>query len=96
LAEVKRSGIKDIFLGKITIPKNNDEINEKKDEGKSISDFNELAFTELILSIDIRTSSGKVAFNVVKGCKNKDCTECNTKMAQKRLKNKYEPTSAPF
>jgi hypothetical protein len=34
--------------------------------------LNELANTAPILSIDGKTSSGKVAFNFVKGCKNKD------------------------
>ena len=98
LAKARRSGIKDVLLGKVSIPKTNEEINEKTDEGKimmKIFDLNELAYTELILSIDVRTSSGKVAFNMVKGCKNKDYTEGNAAMAWERLKNKYEPTSAP-
>jgi hypothetical protein len=60
-----------------------------------IFNLNELAYTELILSIDVKTSSGKIAFNMVKGCKNKDYTEGNATMAWERLKNKYEPTSAP-
>jgi hypothetical protein len=30
--------------------------------------MNELAYTELILSIDDKTSSEKVSFNLVKGC----------------------------
>jgi gag-polypeptide of LTR copia-type len=48
--------------------------------------LNEWEFTELILSIGAKTSSGIVAFNMVKGCKNKD-------HIWKRLKNKYAPTS---
>ena len=78
LAKARRSGIKDVLLGKVTIPKTNEEINKKTDEGKimvKIFDLNELAYTELILSIDVRTSGGKVAFNMVKGCKNKDYIE---------------------
>jgi hypothetical protein len=57
--------------------------------------MNELAYTELILSIDDTTSNGKVAFNLVKGCKNKDYADGNASMAWERLKNKYEPQSAP-
>jgi hypothetical protein len=57
--------------------------------------MNELAYTELILSIDDKTSSGKVAFNLVKGCKNKDYADGNANMAWERLKNKFEPSSAP-
>jgi hypothetical protein len=60
-----------------------------------ICDLNELARTELILSNNVKTSSGKVAFTMVKGCKNKDHTEGNVAMAWERLKNKYEPISAP-
>jgi gag-polypeptide of LTR copia-type len=98
LAKARRSGIKDILLGKLTIPKTNDEINEETDEGKTmmkIFDLNKLAYTGLILSIDVKTSSSKIAFNMVKGCKDKDFTEGNATMAWERLKNKYEPTSAP-
>jgi hypothetical protein len=72
LIKARRSCIKDILFGKVTILKTNEEINEKPDEGKSnlkISDLYELANADIILSINIRTSSGKVAFNMVKGCK---------------------------
>ena len=98
LAKARRSGIKNFLLGKVKILKTNEEINEKTDEGKvmmKIFNLNELAYTELILSIDVRTSSGKLTFNMVKGCKNKDYTEGNSAMAWERLKNKYEPTSDP-
>jgi hypothetical protein len=60
-----------------------------------IFNLNELAYTELILSINVRTSSGKVAFNMLKSCKNKVYTGVNIAMTWKRLKNKYKPTSAP-
>ena len=59
-----------------------------------IFNFNELAYTELIVSIDV-SSSGTVAFNMVKGCKNNNYTDRNVAMAWERLKSKYEPTSAP-
>jgi hypothetical protein len=69
LAKARRSVL--IFsIEKVTIPKTDDEINEKTDEGNSklkISDLNELDYRELNLSIDVRTSSGKEAFNMVKG-----------------------------
>jgi hypothetical protein len=74
MAKARRSGNKDIIFGKVTIPKINAEINEKTDDGKStvnISDVNELVYTELILSINVITSSCKVEFNMVKGCKAK-------------------------
>jgi hypothetical protein len=45
--------------------------------------------------IDVKTSSGTVTFSMEKGCKNKNYSEGNAAMAWERLKNKYEPTSAP-
>jgi hypothetical protein len=75
LAKVKNSGIKDILLGKILIPKSSEVFDEKTDEGKKklrIIDLNEMAFTELVLSIDVSSSSGKIAFGIVKSCKTKD------------------------
>jgi hypothetical protein len=70
-------------------------VDEKFDEGtesrkkKSIAiEMNEIAYTKLILSIDVKTSSGKVAFNIIKGCKNKDYPDGNAAIA-------CEPISAP-
>jgi hypothetical protein len=100
LAKARRSGIKDIVLGKVTIPKTNEEINEKTDEGEGksklkICNFNDLSYKELNFYSHVRNSSGKVEFRMVKGCKNKDYTEGNEAMAWERLTNKYEPTSVP-
>jgi hypothetical protein len=67
LSKARISGIKDILLGRVAIPKTNEENNDKTDEGKSnlkISDLNELDCTKLTLFINFRTSSGKVAFNM--------------------------------
>jgi hypothetical protein len=58
-----------ICLRKIWERKRNKEINEKIDKGNSklkISDLNELAFTGWILSINLRTSSSKLEFNMIK------------------------------
>jgi hypothetical protein len=70
----------------------------ESEEGKKLTiaaNMNELAYTELILSIDDKISSRKVAFKFVKGCKNKDYVDGNASMAWERLKNKFEPSSAP-
>jgi hypothetical protein len=45
--------------------------------------------------MDVKTSSGKAVFNMVHECKNLDHTEGNAAIDWERLKNKYEPTSAP-
>jgi hypothetical protein len=77
-------------------------VDEKFDEGtesgkkKSIAiEMNEITYTKLILSIDLKTSSGKIAFDLIKGCKSQDYPDGNDAIAWERLKKKYEPISAP-
>jgi hypothetical protein len=75
LAKGKRPGIKDVLLGKFFIPKSSGLFGEKTDEGKRmlrIIDLNEISFTELVLSIDVTSSSDKIAFGIVKSCKTED------------------------
>jgi hypothetical protein len=70
----------------------------ESEEGKKLTiaaKINELAYTELILLIDDKTSSGKVALNLVKDCKNIDYADGNPSMAWERLRNKTEQSSAP-
>jgi hypothetical protein len=55
------------------------------------ADMNVLAYAELILSIDDKTSSGKVEFNLVKGCNSKEYVDGTAF----RGKNKIKPLSAP-
>jgi hypothetical protein len=55
--------------------------------------MNELAYIELILSIDDKISNRKVAFNLVKGCKKKDYADRNASMVWERLKNWFESSS---
>jgi hypothetical protein len=45
--------------------------------------------------IDVKASSGKVASNIIRGCKIKGYPDGNGTIAWKRLNNKYEPVSAP-
>jgi hypothetical protein len=47
------------------------------------------------LSIDDKTSSGKLAFNLVKDCRNKDYGDGNPIMTWERLRDKFEPSSTP-
>jgi hypothetical protein len=86
------------LLGKVKVPRIDEDYDMKSEERKKLTigaDMDELAYTELILSIDDKTSSGKLAFNLVKGCKNKDYADGNASMAWERLRNKFEPSSAP-
>jgi hypothetical protein len=62
LAKSRRFGFKDLLLGKLSIPTAEEDIDEESESGKkksAIIELNEIAHTELILSIDIMTSSGK-------------------------------------
>jgi hypothetical protein len=97
LAKAKRSGIKDLLLGKVEIPTSLDVIDEKTEEGKKllrIADLNEIAFIELILSIDVSNSNGKIAFGIVKSCKSKEFEDGNAALAWDKVKKKYDPISA--
>jgi hypothetical protein len=63
------------------------------ESGKTMSttiELKKIAYTELILSIDFNTSTGKVAFNLIKGDKSKDYPGGNAAVAWERLKNKHE------
>jgi hypothetical protein len=71
LAKAKRYDFKDVLLGKATIPKTDEAFNVESEEGKKMmmaADLSELAYTEVILFLEDKTSSGKVAFNLVKAC----------------------------
>jgi hypothetical protein len=88
----------DLLSEKLPIPKVDEDIDETSDISKKksiIIELNEIAYIELILSIDVKGSSGKVAFNIIRGCKTKDYPDGNGVNAWDRLKNKYEPVSAP-
>ena len=77
-------------MGKLQIPKTSEELEEKSEEGRRMmknADLNELAFTELILSIDVSNSSGKIAFGILKSCKIKDYEDGNAIHAWEKLKN---------
>jgi hypothetical protein len=98
LSKAKRFGFKDLLLGRLAIPRLDEEFDNLSEIGMEksrIIKLNEIAYTELIISIDVKTSSGKTAFNIVKSCKTKDHPDGNAASAWEKLKNKYEPVSAP-
>ena len=98
LAKAKRKGYKELLQGKLTIPVDSDVLDSDDDEDKEkieIQEKNELAYGELILSMDTRESAGKVAFNIVRRSKSKDYPDGNAEVAWKGLKRKYAPTTAP-
>jgi hypothetical protein len=56
-------------------------------------DLNKLVFTELVLSFDVSSSTGKLASSTVKSCKTKEYEDGNNALAWEKLKKKYEPVS---
>jgi hypothetical protein len=99
LAKARRYGFKDELLGKVRIPMTDEDYEVDTEEGKKLriaADMNELAYTELILSIDDKTSNGKVAFNSVKGCKNKDYADGNASLGWERLKKSMNHSLPPL
>jgi thermostable 8-oxoguanine DNA glycosylase len=76
----------------VLIPKSSEVFDEKTDEDKRmlrIIDFNDMAFTELVLSIETSNSSGKIVFGIIKSCKTKDYEDVHTGLAQEKLIKKY-------
>jgi thermostable 8-oxoguanine DNA glycosylase len=85
-------------LSKLQIPKTSEECEEKAKEGRRViknADLNKLPFTELILSIDVSNSSGKIAIGIFKSCKTKDYEDGNARQAWEKFKKKFVPVSAP-
>jgi hypothetical protein len=80
LAKSRHFGFKDLLLGKLSIPTVDEKFDEETESGKKKSiaiEMNEISYNQLILSIDVKTSSGKVAFNLIKGSKSKDYPDGN-------------------
>ena len=98
LSKDKRYGFKDLLSGKLSIQRSDEEFDLMSDTGKEksrIIELNEITYTELILSIEVKSSSGKTTFKIVKGYKTKDHPDGNATSSWDRLKNKYEPVSVP-
>jgi len=60
-----------------------------------LAKLNRLAYMDMILSIDHKSSRGKVAFRLVKNSKSSEYPEGNCKLAWDRLVAKYAPRSTP-
>lgn len=65
----------------------------KKDEDEKIVEMNNLAFSNLVLSIDSNKTKGKRARKIVRGTKSADYPNGNAKLAWDKLKEEYEPTT---
>ena len=98
LAKANVKGYKKILLGKEIAPIDEEDFDENTPEGrekKRRRDANEAAYTDLVLSIDGSSASGRVAFNLVRLSKLKTHLDGDARMAWSRLLNKYATKSAP-
>ena len=105
LACAKKKGFKDVLMEKAVTSKDDaeleDEANDSADVKKNkkklreMKEMNELAYDDLIMSMDGTKSGGKVAFNIIKNTKTEEYPDGNASIAWQKLKKKYAPMSAP-
>ncbi len=100
LARARRKGFKDILKGKVTVP-TDDEMNASNMSAddvkkmKRIRELNDVAYEALLLLIDGKSQSGRVAFKIVSGSKSEALPDGDATLAWSRLNKKYEPKTAP-
>jgi len=99
LARARKKGFKKVLLATVPIPQDSEQLDLGTDEGKAkknARDMNELAYEEeLVLSIDMSTSSSMVAFELIKACKTMANKNGECALAWKQLVAKYAPKLAP-
>jgi hypothetical protein len=80
------------------IPNSDKEINENNEKVKVLmknADLHEMAYTEMTLLTDVRCSSGKVVFSIIKGWKSRDYTDGNSASAWDKIRKKFDTVSDP-
>ena len=83
-----------MLLGKAKVPDSDAELDATTNQKElELRDLNNLAFSDLILSMDTSRSSGKVAFNVVQAATTEALKDGDAELAYKNLKRKYSPTT---
>jgi hypothetical protein len=68
---------------------------EKMEKMLRIIKWNEIACTELVFSIDVSSSSGKIAFGILEICMINDYEDIHAGLSWEKLKKKYDPVSSP-
>ena len=99
-AKARRKGYLDILRGNVEVL--NDEKFEKLKgnetncaELKEARELNELAFEDLVLSMDTKKGPGRIAANLVNSAKNGDFSEGDAKEAWDKLRKKCNPSTTP-
>ena len=97
LIRAKRKGYKDLLLGKVEIPSDQETSTDARraDELDELRELNELAFEEIEMGMDTDKKTGRVAFDYVRLSKTENNVDGNCKLAWDRLKMKFESKQAP-
>jgi hypothetical protein len=93
-ARAQRKCYRNVLLGKETVLSDNEDVSKDKAKQK-LRTLNELAYEDMILSIDGGSDSGRVAFQIVRNSKTSDLNDGDAALAWKRLNDKFEPKIAP-
>ena len=94
LAQAKKKGYKDVLTkDSPKIPKSTKE--NPSDDEKKLIQYNDSAFTDLMLAVDTKKQFGRTTFNILKSTKNKDFEDGNAREAWLLLDEKYNPKNAP-
>ena len=101
-ARGRRRGYAKLLSGAAKIPTQAEielaELGTSEEDQKilELAELNELAYEDMLLSIDTDTKAGQVAFDLVKNAKTADHPEGNSYLAYKKLENKYDPKNRPI
>ena len=87
LVQAKRKGYKKLLLGTEKVP-TQEQIDLAESSSSStdkkiikLGELNELAYKDIVLSINHMSSSGKVAFSLIKNCKSEEFPKGNCRLA---------------
>ena len=101
LRQATKKGYKKILLGQENVPTGAayEAADINTEAGKKIEklqDLNDLVIEELYNAIDIKGTTGKVAFKIASSCETNEYSNGNAKVAWERLTQKYRPQTAPL
>ena len=92
LAAAHQRGYRDVITGVVTVPPSEESIDISTENGKKLykaREANDKAYSDLVLSC-----SGEICFEIVAGAVTPDLQEGDARLAWRKLKEKYMPTTS--
>ena len=92
LAAAHQRGYRDVITGVVTVPPSGESIDISTEDGKKLHkarEYNYKAYSDLVLSC-----SGEICFEIVAGAVTPDLQEGDARLAWRKLKEKYMPTTS--